>query len=157
MCKSLSFSNIGYLTLQSGNGTDMITPSVGTELKFSSDTKKQIPLTASGDFQKATPVGTCGCDNYLMEAHYKVFFEPATTANQFTITKLVVDVVYGSLADGNCNPLVLTQKTSVQFMQSEGSRQYSGSPGYIKGRPILFAKAQDLTKLDDSGNEVAYT
>lgn len=30
VCKSMGFSNIGYLTLQSGNGTDLITPTVGT-------------------------------------------------------------------------------------------------------------------------------
>ena len=108
VCKSLSFSNVGYLTLQSGNGVDLVTPQVGTQLKFSTDTKKQIPIQPSTDFLKATPSGTCGCDNYVTETHYRVFFEPASAPNQFTISKVLADVVYGSLADGNCATQVLT-------------------------------------------------
>ena len=42
-------------------------------------------------------------------------------------------------------------------MESESSRAYAGSPGYIKGRPILFANSKDVTKKDDSGNEEIYT
>lgn len=41
-------------------------------------------------------------------------------------------------------------------MESESSRVYSGSPGYIKGQPILFANSKDVTKKDDSGNEETY-
>jgi archaellum biogenesis ATPase FlaH len=69
----------------------------------------------------------------------------------------VADVVYGSLADGNCTTSVLTQKTSVQFFGNETSRQYAGSPGYIKGRPILFANSKEVTYKDDSGNDKSYT
>lgn len=44
VCKNLGFSNVGYLTLESGNGSDVVIPTVGNQLKFSSDTKKQIPI-----------------------------------------------------------------------------------------------------------------
>ena len=108
VCKSMGFSNVGYLTLQSGSGSEVVTPTVGTQLKFSSDTKKQIPIDKTTEFLKVVSSGNCGCDNYVLETHYKVFFAPSEIANQFTITKVVADVVYGSLADGNCLPLVLT-------------------------------------------------
>jgi hypothetical protein len=50
-------------------------------LKFSSDTKKQIPIEKNNEFLKVVSSGTCGCDNYVLETHYKVFFQPAEAAN----------------------------------------------------------------------------
>jgi hypothetical protein len=45
-------------------------------------------------------------------------------ANQFFITKVVVDIVYGTLADAgaNCAERVFTQKTSIQFFENENSK-----------------------------------
>lgn len=47
-------------------------------------------------FTSDPSASTCTCDNYLLEAHYKVEFEEnPEVANSFFITDLVVDMVYG--------------------------------------------------------------
>ena len=37
------------------------------------------------------------CDNFVLEAHYKIIFEPTaeSQANAFKVKDLIVDVVYG--------------------------------------------------------------
>ena len=68
-------------------------------------------------------------------------------ANQFFISRVVVDVVYGQTPKtcSSINPIQL--KTSLTYLAELVAGQnistahlVSGTPGYIKGSPILIAK-----------------
>ena len=115
LCQRLSFKNLSYFEIGSGDGITTVPPTLGNSLKFSLDTSKQVPLNGT-DFLNSTFSGNCGCDNFVLETHYKVFFsnktdtQPTDVANQFYITKVVVDIVYGTLADVgiNCKERVFT-------------------------------------------------
>lgn len=106
---------------------------------------------SQGVFLNATQSNGCNCDNFVLEAHYRVFFTNETE-DTFSISQVVVDVVYGSTANATCFDTVITLKTSVQFLQNADSRLQSGSPGYVKGRPILLGASQPVTVNDASGN-----
>jgi len=61
------------------------------------------------------------------------------TPNEFVISKVKVDIVYGSAPKAVAEkPYIFNLKTSVQYLGSEQSVRYSGSPGYIKGKPLLI-------------------
>lgn len=70
VCQSLSFDKLSGFTLQSGNST-LIKPTPGHIKKFSLDTFKEVQL-ASNAFQETKSLGQCGCDNFVMETHYRV-------------------------------------------------------------------------------------
>jgi hypothetical protein len=92
------------------------------------------------EFENEELENQCNCDNYILEAHYKVFFEqnPAL-ANSFFITDLIVDVVYGRLTQSCTLSNTFNLKTSVLFLESGASgRVFSGSPGYTRGSPVLI-------------------
>ena len=49
-----------------------------------------------------------------------------------------VDIVYGTAPKVTTEaPYVFNLKTSLQYLESDNSIMYSGSPGYIKGKPLL--------------------
>lgn len=68
-------------------------------------TADEATVKAQTTFQDAvfTPddgTGTCGCDNFVLEAHYKVYFDQSEdTANSFFVKDFVVDIVYGNLQE----------------------------------------------------------
>ena len=95
---------------KSGEDSDSITLKPGSNvLKFSlnnfleiqlTDTEKQS--TADGNFLSTTwtqDAGNdlCTCDNYILEAHYKVQFSQGSAPNQYSIDNLTTDLVYGKL------------------------------------------------------------
>ena len=69
-----------------------------------------------------------------------------TVANTFIITDVKVDVVYGTarpeVVAGERKdyekPYIFNVKTSLQWFEDSNSVVYSGSPGYIKGQPLLI-------------------
>jgi uncharacterized NAD-dependent epimerase/dehydratase family protein len=67
-----------------------------------------------------------------------VQFDTTANPNEFIIKKVMADVVYGSI--NSCDARVITQKTSVMFIENQFSKLNSGAPGYIKGQPILLGK-----------------
>ena len=72
--------------------------------------------------------------------------------NTFYIEKVDADVVYGTLADGNCGSIdhVFSLKTSVTYLQSEMGMILSGSPGYLTGSPLLVGEKY-YAQIDDDG------
>ena len=77
LCQRLSFKNLSYFEIGSGDGITTVPPTLGNSLKFSLDTSKQVPLNGT-DFLNSTFSGNCGCDNFVLETHYKVFFSNKT-------------------------------------------------------------------------------
>ena len=61
--------------------------------------------------------------------------------NIFLIEDVKVDIVYGKATSFvTKDPYVFNLKTSVQFVENDHSLTYSGSPGYIKGNPLLIGQ-----------------
>ena len=64
--------------------------------------------------------------------------------NTFIITDVKVDIIYGTApAEITQAPYIFNVKTSLQFFGDNDSFTYSGSPGYIKGRPLLIGTTKD--------------
>lgn len=56
-------------------------------------------------------------------------------------------MVYGKLKPKDCaTPFTFNLKTSVTYLQSEKGRVYSGSPGYLRGSPVLIGKTETVNK-----------
>jgi hypothetical protein len=115
-------------------------------------------LTAGTTFLTSTFDATnCACDNIILEAHYNVIFdEIADSANAFVIKDITVDVVYGKTKLDACTiPKHYQLKTSLTYLQYDSINQlaykYSGSPGYIKGHPILMATETTATQNNADG------
>ena len=54
------------------------------------------------------------------------------------------DIIYGTApAEITQAPYIFNVKTSLQFFGDNDSFTYSGSPGYIKGRPLLIGTTKD--------------
>jgi len=127
----MDYGNIVKLEFDKGDGT-MIFPTSDITKKFSlNDFKEQT--TSLGSIPTTFDAATCKCDNFVMEAHYNVFFketydtlaqkssnsqadaavDAGRLANQFLIDKVTVDLVYGSI-DG-CKPHTFSLKTSLNF------------------------------------------
>lgn len=102
------------MQIQAGDGT-LITPTLGTVMKFDLNSFKQIVVTGV-----QTPTynsATCSCDNVVLETHYKVYFTEVS-ANNFIITSVVVDVVYGTMVSTDCKtPKHFQLKTSLNYLQ----------------------------------------
>ena len=65
-------------------------------------------------------------------------------ANKFVITKVKVDIIYGTAPAAIAQaPYIFNVKTSLQFFGNDESFMYSGSPGYIKGKPLLIGTTKD--------------
>jgi len=84
-------------------------------------------------------------------------------ANQFVISRIVVDVVYGQTPKtcGSINPIQL--KTSLTYLAELAAGQnistahiVSGTPGYVKGSQILIAEEliKNLPQTDGSTNSI---
>lgn len=68
-------------------------------MKFDLNNFKQIPVT--GPQSPSYNSATCSCDNVVLESHYKIYFSEVS-ANNFVIAKVIVDVVYGTMANADC-------------------------------------------------------
>lgn len=67
-------------------------------MKFDLQSYKEISLSAVTDFLVPNfDASGCSCDNVVLEAHYKVFFDEldVNQPNSFVIKDIVVDIVYG--------------------------------------------------------------
>ena len=72
--------------------------------------------------------------SFLLEIAYR--------PNTYVITDVKVDIVYGTApAEVTQSPYIFNVKTSLEYVENEESISYSGSPGYIKGRPLLIGSA----------------
>ena len=86
-CLRMDFLNIGSYVFESGDGKTMITPTVGTVMKFEMDKFKQVSVTGTQPLATAFDASSCSCDNYVAELHYKVFFtetDPVVPATEPT-------------------------------------------------------------------------
>lgn len=74
------------------------------------------------------------------------FEENPAVVNSFFVTDLVVDMVYGQITRDCAEPNTFSLKTSVLYTNKgvEG-RRYSGSPGYIRGTPVLIGQTETET------------
>lgn len=43
-------------------------------------------------------------------------------------------------------------KTSVTYLESKASRKLSGSPGYLRGKPVLIGQVERVEVTDESGS-----
>jgi hypothetical protein len=73
-CLRMDFSNIGSYVFESGDGKTMITPTIGTVMKFEMDKFKQVSISGTQPLATAFDASSCSCDNYAAELHYKVYF-----------------------------------------------------------------------------------
>ena len=147
----------------------MIDVQLGNVRKFSLDDFKvaadEASIIAETDFMAPTftaadpsaGIDQCKCDNFVLETHYKVYFDQdETTANSFLIKDFKVDIIYGeiSLDCDATEKYTFNLKTSVTYLQNEGDRVYSGSPGYLRGSPVIigetFFPPVDTTTVEGS-------
>lgn len=80
------------------------------------------------------------CDNFALEVHLKIVFQPVAGSKEtsFEITKIKADMVYGKIKPASLTqPVSISRKTSLRFIESDNSRSNSGAPGYIKSLPLL--------------------
>ena len=77
------------------------------------------------------------------------FEKNADKANSFFIKNLYVDVVYGEIAQLCEEKVTFNLRTSVTYTENaELSRVYSGSPGYLRGSPVMIGKQDDFSFLN---------
>ena len=96
---------------------------------------------------------SCLCDNFVLEAHYKVYFKESST-NAYEIVDFNVDIVYGS-KEKKCDEEYIhtfNLKTSVTYLESKNSRKLSGSPGYLRGEPVIIGNVELVEYTDESGS-----
>ena len=86
----------------------------------------------------------CSCDNFVLEAHYKVYFEQGST-NSFSLKEFEVDLVYGKLTQDCAAPHTFNLQTSLTFLENKSSRKLSGSPGYLRGSPVLVGQTETVS------------
>ena len=99
----------------------------------------------------------CTCDSFVLEAHYKVYFKQGAT-NSYQIESFKVDIVYGSLTK-DCDDdykHTFNIKTSVTYLENVGGRKLSGSPGYLRGKPVIIGdiKKEEVVDPDSSATSL---
>jgi len=95
---------------------------------------------------------TCACDNFILEAHYKIYFgDRSVEANSFSINKFEVEVVYGKISLDCATDYHFNLKTSVTYLESSDGRIYSGSPGYLLGSPVLIGQTDTVEVTESQG------
>ena len=88
------------------------------------------------------------CDNFVLEYHITIEFvnrkaDPAVSkAAHFGITKATVDLVYGRVTAAAGPRIMIPRKTSLTFVESDGSRTNSGSIGYLRGKNLRVGARQ---------------
>jgi hypothetical protein len=83
--------------INSGDGSTVIKPTPGKQMKFDLKTFKEVSFASNTDFTTSTfNAASCTCDNVVLEAHYMVHFEELAEANAFKINEIIVDIVYGT-------------------------------------------------------------
>lgn len=111
-CKAADFNKIALISLLKNDGTtDQIQVKPGENImKFSLNTHKEIARATDPDtgaiisetafrqtqFTVDQATNDCTCDDFVLEAHYKVYFKQAE-ANSYSIEDFEVDLVYGNL------------------------------------------------------------
>ena len=65
-----------------------------------------------------------------------------------------MDLVYGSLQNGCDDTYIHTfnVKTSVTYLEDKDSRKLSGSPGYLRGMPVIIGQVEKVPITDESGS-----
>ena len=155
-CSNVNYAQILRMLRGDASTTELVVKPTTGAMKFDLNSFREVTLlpaeltkVSSQEFLEAKFAesgGQCSCDNFVLEAHYKVFFDQSpSTANQFSIRDFVVDVVYGKLTQDCAKPFTFNLKTSVIYLQDERGRAYSGSPGYLRGSPILVGKTSTIT------------
>ncbi len=92
-------------------------------------------------FSQDSGANTCSCDNFILEAHYKVYFkQDETEPNQFVISDFKVELVYGKISLDCSTTHTFNLKTSITYLESENGRIFSGSPGYLHGAPVMIGQ-----------------
>ena len=158
-CKAADFNKVALMSLKKNDGTDdsvRVTPS-DKIYKFSLNTFLQIsnPVDVDGNVIPETtfrvPAYTenlvdnkCTCDDFLLEVHYKVYFKQSEAANSFVIESFEADLVYGTM-EKKCDEEYMHTfniKTSVLYLENKDSRKLSGSPGYLRGKPVIIGQVE---------------
>ena len=93
----------------------------------------------------------CKCDDLVLEAHYKVYFQQ-NAVNSYTIEEFEVDLVYGSVEKKCTEDHTFNIKTSVTYLENRTSRRLSGSPGYLRGKPVIVGQVEKVEVTDESGS-----
>lgn len=148
-CEAMSGQNLFDFRINAGDGVTEITPRVGTQMKFDLNDFKEVQITPQETFLATSlNAGACSCDNVVLEAHFKIYFDyldaETSQGNQYIVKDVVVDTVYGTTKTDACStPKHYELKTSLTYLQfsqdqQQLSHRYSGSPGYIKGHPIMI-------------------
>lgn len=89
------------------NQSSFVTPIVNSQRVFSlSGNYSEIPLTSLNTTPLATSYNatSCGCSNFLLEAHYTIYFNPMSSqsSNLYYINNVTVDLVYGTYKPKSC-------------------------------------------------------
>ena len=106
------------------------------------------------NYLENTAANLCTCDDFLLEAHYKVYFKQSDAANSYVIESFEADLVYGSL-EKKCDEEYMHTfniKTSVQYLENKDSRKLSGSPGYLRGKPVIIGQVEKVEVATEGGS-----
>ena len=101
-----------------------------------------------------TGTNKCTCNDFLLEAHYKVYFKQSDAVNSYVIESFEADLVYGNL-EKKCDEEYMHTfniKTSVQYLENKDSRKLSGSPGYLRGKPVIIGQVDKVEVTNEGGS-----
>ena len=83
VCEQVGINNLGLIELQTGDGQGPIQPTIGNVSKFEVEKFTEVELTDAEKVFKPSTFVDEGCDNFVLEMHYKIYFEAAGEDKEF--------------------------------------------------------------------------
>jgi hypothetical protein len=114
----------------------VIPVTVAKAMKYKYDGNfEQDKTTTEADLKliKKPTFAAGSCDNFALDVHLNMFYEPVTDKGvaTFKITKAELEVIYGSLTNVPATEKKqISRTTSVNYYQQTDTRKNVGSPGY---------------------------
>lgn len=125
------------LVISPSDTSTIITIDLNSALTIKSDG------TSSSATSPATSYSSTKCTNALIQADFIVY----TDADMKIISKVTADIIVKDIAS---DTQTVTQKFSVKFFTETDAVSLSGSPGYIKGKPLITATGDESITIQSS-------
>jgi hypothetical protein len=108
--------------------SDTIPVTVGNVHKYDLNKDYQLDTsTPEADLKKVAAPTFTGklCDNFALEVHFKVMFQPVkdSKTTSYEVTEVIADIVFGKFEPELATDAVsITRKTSLTYMEDKYSR-----------------------------------
>jgi hypothetical protein len=96
--------------------------------------------TSASVTSPTTSYSSTKCTNALIQADFIVY----TDADMKIISKVTADIIVKDIVSSS---QTVSQKFSVKFFTEDSAVSLSGSPGYIKGKPLITATGNDAITI----------